>query len=202
MASLDLTNFKKRAKAQLSLSSPPHSFSFLLSSPSASHEVCPQRRFGLHALVQQETGLPKPRTLGRWHSSCHRWSWRAASAPTALRAPPRPLVGVGTLSREFLAALDCSGADVADPSSGDRRLVWKLVGANRRFGCDFKCLFLSLVITPNSKLGQSGVGIRIQDHSQTRFDATNPMVVSNLENELQLKITIFESRKCGIGARE
>ena len=38
--------------------------------------------------------------------------------------------------------------------------------------------------------GQPGLGIRIWDHSQTRFDAMNPMVISNLANELLLKVWI------------
>ena len=40
--------------------------------------------------------------------------------------------------------------------------------------------------------GQPRLEIEIQDHHRTRFDATNPMVVSNLSNEPPLKITFFE----------
>ena len=40
--------------------------------------------------------------------------------------------------------------------------------------------------------GQLGLGIRIRDHSWTHLDATNLMIVSELANELLLKITFFE----------
>ena len=53
--------------------------------------------------------------------------------------------------------------------------------------CQFK--FVSFCMQ-----GQSGVEIKIRDHSHswTRFDTTNPMVVSDLTNELSLKIIFFE----------
>ena len=40
--------------------------------------------------------------------------------------------------------------------------------------------------------GQLRLRIRIRDHSQTHFDATNPMAVLDLQNELMLKIIFFE----------
>ena len=40
--------------------------------------------------------------------------------------------------------------------------------------------------------GQLGLRIKIRDYFWTRFDAMNPLVVSELTNELQLKITFFE----------
>ena len=40
--------------------------------------------------------------------------------------------------------------------------------------------------------GQLVLVIRIQDHYQTRFNATNSMVALELANELPLKITFFE----------
>ena len=40
--------------------------------------------------------------------------------------------------------------------------------------------------------GQSGLRIRIRDHSQTFFGTSNAMAISNLTNELPLKITFFE----------
>ena len=40
--------------------------------------------------------------------------------------------------------------------------------------------------------GQSSLEIKTQDHFQTRFDAMNPMTVSELVNKLSLKIVFFE----------
>ena len=49
---------------------------------------------------------------------------------------------------------------------------------------------------------QPGLGIRIQDHSETRFDATNPMAVLELANELPLKITFFRGKLYCLDLRE
>ena len=51
--------------------------------------------------------------------------------------------------------------------------------------CQFK--FASFYVQ-----GQPGLKVEIRDHPQTCFDATNPMVTSDLENELLLKIMFFE----------
>ena len=40
--------------------------------------------------------------------------------------------------------------------------------------------------------GQPKLEIRIRDHSQTRFDANNPMEVFESENKLPLKIAFFK----------
>ena len=40
--------------------------------------------------------------------------------------------------------------------------------------------------------GQSGLGIRIQDHSWTHFDSTNPITISKLTNKLPLRNVSFE----------
>ena len=40
--------------------------------------------------------------------------------------------------------------------------------------------------------GQPALKIKIQDHFQTRFEATNSMAISELANELLLKIVFFD----------
>ena len=40
--------------------------------------------------------------------------------------------------------------------------------------------------------GQPGLRMRIWDYSRTRFDATNLIAVSELANELPLKIVFFD----------
>ena len=45
---------------------------------------------------------------------------------------------------------------------------------------------------------QPGLEIGNRDHPWTHFDATNPMVVSEMTNEFLLKITFFKDWKCGI----
>ena len=51
---------------------------------------------------------------------------------------------------------------------------------------------LSIKVISFCMQDQPRVEIRIQDHLWTHFDATNPMAVSELTNEILLKITFFE----------
>ena len=51
---------------------------------------------------------------------------------------------------------------------------------------------LSIKICLVLRVGTIGRWIRIWDHSWTYFDITNPMIILELPNKLQLKNTIFE----------